>query len=227
MSYQEFSLSGRTNMFYLQYRPYLIHRRHLPWSQSLIKVQNSAILHVIDICVHKNLAHNLNEIKNQILSLDKNDYKGRSQRLIMLKPPPPPPPKKKKKDLRDIWPSNFTFLIANVKGAEKTAQMRWLSWAFVVHKQQSQAFFHWGSYDVEAHGSWPAPKAFVRVCLYVPCGQLLGKGFPLGSLLWSPTVSLSLCHWYPRPVVVHYRPRICPANSRFMCVSNALYVRWV
>ena len=26
---------------------------------------------------------------------------------------------------------------------------------------------------------------------------------------------------------LHYRPRICPANSRFMCVSNALYVRWV
>ena len=25
--------------------------------------------------------------------------------------------------------------------------------------------------------------------------------------------------------VVHFRPRICPANSRFMCVSNALYVR--
>ena len=24
---------------------------------------------------------------------------------------------------------------------------------------------------------------------------------------------------------LHYRPRICPANSRFMCVSNALYVR--
>ena len=25
--------------------------------------------------------------------------------------------------------------------------------------------------------------------------------------------------------LLHFRPRICPANSRFMCVSNALYVR--
>ena len=43
MSYQEFSLSGRTYVFYLQYYPYLIHRRHLLWSQSFIKVQNSSI----------------------------------------------------------------------------------------------------------------------------------------------------------------------------------------
>ena len=27
--------------------------------------------------------------------------------------------------------------------------------------------------------------------------------------------------------LVHYRPRICPANPRFMCVSNVLYLRWV
>ena len=39
--------------------------------------------------------------------------------------------------------------------------------------------------------------AFVRVCLYVPCGHLLGKGWPLGSRLWCLTVSLSLSHWYP------------------------------
>ena len=32
--------------------------------------------------------------------------------------------------------------------------------------------------------------AFVRVCLYVPCGYLLGKGWPLGSRLWCLTVSL-------------------------------------
>ena len=38
---------------------------------------------------------------------------------------------------------------------------------------------------------------FVRVCLYVPCCQLLGKGWPLGSGLWCQTVSLSLSHWYP------------------------------
>ena len=38
--------------------------------------------------------------------------------------------------------------------------------------------------------------AFVSVCLYVPCGHLLGKGWTLGSRVWCPTVSLSLSHWY-------------------------------
>ena len=38
--------------------------------------------------------------------------------------------------------------------------------------------------------------AFVCVCLYVPCGHLLGKGWPLGSRFWCLTVSLSLSHWY-------------------------------
>ena len=37
---------------------------------------------------------------------------------------------------------------------------------------------------------------FVRVCLYVLCGHLLGKGRPLDSRLWCLTVSLSLSHWY-------------------------------
>ena len=32
---------------------------------------------------------------------------------------------------------------------------------------------------------------FVRVCLYVPCGHLLGKGCPLGSRLWC----LCVCHF--------------------------------
>ena len=44
--------------------------------------------------------------------------------------------------------------------------------------------------------------AFVRVCLYVPCGHLLGKGWPLGSRLWCLTVSVSLSHWYPGSGVV-------------------------
>ena len=39
--------------------------------------------------------------------------------------------------------------------------------------------------------------ASVCVCLFVPCGHLLGKGRPLGSCLWCITVSLSLSHWYP------------------------------
>ena len=44
--------------------------------------------------------------------------------------------------------------------------------------------------------------AFVRVCLYVPCGHLLGKGWLLGSRLWCQTASLSLSHWYPGSGVV-------------------------
>ena len=43
---------------------------------------------------------------------------------------------------------------------------------------------------------------FVHVCLYVLCGHLLGKGWPLGSHLWCLTVSLSLSHWYPVSGVV-------------------------
>ena len=43
---------------------------------------------------------------------------------------------------------------------------------------------------------------FVRVCLYVLCSNLLGKGWPLGSRLWCLTVCLSLSHWYPGSGVV-------------------------
>ena len=44
--------------------------------------------------------------------------------------------------------------------------------------------------------------AFVHVCLFVPCGHLLGKSWPLGSRLWCITVSLALSHWYPGSGVV-------------------------
>ena len=44
--------------------------------------------------------------------------------------------------------------------------------------------------------------ALVSVCLNVPCGHLLGRGWPLGSRMWCPTVSLSLSHWYPGSGVV-------------------------
>ena len=36
----------------------------------------------------------------------------------------------------------------------------------------------------------------------VPCGTLLGKGWPLDSRLWCLIVSLSLSHWYPGSGVV-------------------------
>ena len=44
---------------------------------------------------------------------------------------------------------------------------------------------------------------FVRVCLYVLCGHLLGKGWPLGSRGGVvSSVSLSPSHWYPGSGVV-------------------------
>ena len=45
-------------------------------------------------------------------------------------------------------------------------------------------------------------SAFVRVLLLTPCGHLLGKGWPLGSRLWSLIVKMSLSHWYPGSGVV-------------------------
>ena len=44
--------------------------------------------------------------------------------------------------------------------------------------------------------------AFMHVCLLMPCGHLLGKGWPIGSRLWCLIVTLSLCNWYPGPGVV-------------------------
>ena len=43
---------------------------------------------------------------------------------------------------------------------------------------------------------------FLCVCLLMPCGHLLGKGWPLGSRLWCLIVKLSLSHWYPGSGVV-------------------------
>ena len=36
----------------------------------------------------------------------------------------------------------------------------------------------------------------------LPCGHLLGGGWPLGSCLWCLVVKLSLSHWYPESGVV-------------------------
>ena len=42
---------------------------------------------------------------------------------------------------------------------------------------------------------------FVRVCLFVPCGHLLGRA-DLLALVCGVLLSLSLSHWYPRSGVV-------------------------
>ena len=36
-----------------------------------------------------------------------------------------------------------------------------------------------------------------KMLVGMPCGHLLGKGWPLGSRLWCLIVTLSLSHWYP------------------------------
>ena len=46
--------------------------------------------------------------------------------------------------------------------------------------------------------------AFIHVCSLMPCGLLLGKGWPLGSRLRCLFVTLSLSHLYPGSGVVLY-----------------------
>ena len=43
-----------------------------------------------------------------------------------------------------------------------------------------------------------------RVCALLPCGHLLGKGWPLGSCLWCLIVFLSFPIWYPGSGVLLY-----------------------
>ena len=44
--------------------------------------------------------------------------------------------------------------------------------------------------------------ASMHVCMLMPCGHLLGKGWPLGSRLWWLFVTLSLSNWCPGSGVV-------------------------
>ena len=59
--------------------------------------------------------------------------------------------------------------------------------------------FFWGSFMLFLSCFY---YAFVRVCLLMPCGHMLGKRWPLGSRLWCLIVKLSLSHWYPGSGVV-------------------------
>ena len=56
--------------------------------------------------------------------------------------------------------------------------------------------------------------AFVRVCLLMPCGPLLGKGWPLVSRLWCLIVKMSLSNWYNGSGVglIVSIPDLCPLS---------------
>ena len=56
--------------------------------------------------------------------------------------------------------------------------------------------------------------AFMHVCLLMPCGHLLGKGWTLGSHLWCLIVTLSLSHWYPGSGVV------------LDCIDSSSFLLW-
>ena len=71
----------------------------------------------------------------------------------------------------------------------------------VFNKEVPRRFFFCGSFMVFFLSC--VCYAFVCVCLFVPCGHPLGKGWPLCSCLWCITVSLSLSnYWYPGSGVV-------------------------
>ena len=69
--------------------------------------------------------------------------------------------------------------------------------------------------------------AFVRDCLYVPCGYLLEKGWPLGSRLWCLTVSLLLFHWYPGSSVALACIDSWSFNPYLLCSTSEIMVRLV
>ena len=56
--------------------------------------------------------------------------------------------------------------------------------------------------------------AFVCVCLLMPCGPPLGKGWPLGSRLWCLIVKVSLSNMYPGSGVglIVSIPDLCPLS---------------
>ena len=64
-------------------------------------------------------------------------------------------------------------------------------------------YFYWPSKAVLFCGFLSCVcYAFVRICLFLPYGHLLGKDWLIGSRLWCLIVSLLLSHWYPGSGVV-------------------------
>ena len=60
---------------------------------------------------------------------------------------------------------------------------------------------------------------FMRICLLMPCGHLLGNDWPLGFRMWCLIVKLSLSHWYPRRVWCFNVsiPDLCPLSYFSLC----------
>ena len=73
--------------------------------------------------------------------------------------------------------------------------------------------------------------AFVRVCLFVHLGHLLGKDWPFGSRLWCLTVSLSLSHRYSGSSTVldcidywSLHVFLLPNDMNWICRANANFI---
>ena len=61
----------------------------------------------------------------------------------------------------------------------------------------------------------------------VPCGHLLGKGWPLGSRLWYLIVILSLSHWYPGSGVVLACIDSWSLNPFLLSSFKAVLLLWI
>ena len=98
--------------------------------------------------------------------------------------------------------------LANGLSCKPNIHVSWLTSELRVRSTPSSKHFFWqfqGGTSLVDHLCFFLScvwYAFLRACLFVPCGHLLGKGWPLLSRLWCLTLSLSHTHWYPGSGVV-------------------------
>ena len=90
-------------------------------------------------------------------------------------------------ELWDIWPSYFTFQIANNKGADQTAWKRRLVCAFGVRKLQGQGFSRREPYDVEAQAS------LLRLATYGIVYGMYTASFYTGHVTYGSSKDTYVC----------------------------------
>ena len=84
----------------------------------------------------------------------------------------------------------FDWFLIGSQGSNASSGLKLRFWSDCVDAQ-TDLNLHRTQLDT---GSFEFSYTFLSVCLYVPCGHLLGKGWHLGSRLWCLTVNLSLSH---------------------------------